>query len=115
MSRSIEIVDRGRGLQLSTSRITVQDLVPYFERGESCEEIMRWILILTREEIAVVDRYYRDHQRELDEQDRCIRARTEERVRQQKIRFPEPEGSPEERLASLKQRHQDRSGARTSG
>jgi hypothetical protein len=115
MSRTIEIVDRGRGLQLSTSRITVQDLVPYFQRGESYEEIMRWIPTLTLEEIAVVDRYYREHERELDEEDRCIRARTEERVRQQRLRFPEPEGTPEERLAKLKQRHQERNGARTSG
>ena len=30
MKPEIQIVDRGRGLQLSTSRITVQDLVPYF-------------------------------------------------------------------------------------
>ncbi len=110
-----EIFDRGRGLQLSTSRVTVQDLVPYFQRGESYEEIMRWIPILTREEIAVVDRYYREHQRELDEHDRCIRARTEERARQQRPRFPEPEGTPEERLTRLKQRHQERNGARTSG
>jgi hypothetical protein len=33
--KEIAIVDRGRGLQLSTSRITVQDLVPYFQRGWS--------------------------------------------------------------------------------
>jgi uncharacterized protein (DUF433 family) len=115
MSPIIEIVDRGRGLQLSTSRITIQDLVPYFQRGEPDEEILRWIPILTREEIAVVHRYYREHQRELDEEDRSIRARTEERVQQQRLRFPEPEGTPEERLARLKQRHQERNGARTSG
>ena len=35
-TKSIEIVDRGRGLQLSTSRVTVQDLVPYFQEGCSC-------------------------------------------------------------------------------
>jgi uncharacterized protein (DUF433 family) len=79
MSKIIEIVDRGRGLQLSTSRITVQDLVPYFQRGESYEEIIRWIPILTHDEIAVVDRYYRAHQAELDEQDARIRARSAER------------------------------------
>lgn len=115
MSRTIEIVDRGRGLQLSTSRITVQDLVPYFQRGESYEEILSWIPILTREEIAVVERYYREHQRELDEEDRRIRAQTEERVREQRLRFPQPEGTPEERLARLKQRHQERNGAGNSG
>ena len=39
MKKDIRIVDRGRGLQLSTSRITVQDLVPYFQDGCSYEEI----------------------------------------------------------------------------
>ena len=119
MSKTIEIVDRGRGLQLSTSRITVQDLVPYFQRGDSYDEITRWIPTLSPEEIAVVEGYYRAHQAELDEQDRRIRERTEERVREQKLRFPEPEGTLEERLARLKerfdQRRQERNGEGTPG
>ena len=41
MTNPIELVDRGRGLQLSTSRITVQDLVPYFQQGYSHDEIAR--------------------------------------------------------------------------
>jgi uncharacterized protein (DUF433 family) len=73
-TKPIEIVDRGRGFQLSTSRVTVQDLMPYLEEGCSYAEILRWIPILTAEEIAVVERYYRDHQQELDEEDRLIRA-----------------------------------------
>src|SRR5713226_7186585 len=60
-TESIQIVDRGRGLQLSTSRVTVQDLVPYFQQGCSHEEIIRWMPTLTAEEIAVVERYYREH------------------------------------------------------
>jgi uncharacterized protein (DUF433 family) len=72
----IAIVDVGRGLQLSTSRVTVQDLVPYFQDGCSYDEIIRWIPTLTREEIAVVERYYLDHQPELDEQDRLICERS---------------------------------------
>src|SRR5438105_10443693 len=79
MKTDIHLVDRGRGLQLSTSRITVQDLVPYFQEGCSFEEILRWIPALTAEEIAVVERYYRDHQQELEEEDRLIRARSTER------------------------------------
>jgi uncharacterized protein (DUF433 family) len=77
--KTIEIVDHGRGLQLSTSRVTVQDLVPYFQEDCSCEEIIRWIPTLTAEEIAVALRYYRDHQQELDEEDRMIRAQNTER------------------------------------
>jgi len=75
----IEIVDRGRGLQLSTSRITVQDLVPYFQEGCSPDEIIRWIPTLTHEEIAVVERYYLDHKKELDSEDRRIRERNAQR------------------------------------
>jgi uncharacterized protein (DUF433 family) len=55
-TETIEIVDRGRGPQLSTSRITVQDLVPYFQEGCSHAEIMRWIPTVSAEEIAVVER-----------------------------------------------------------
>jgi uncharacterized protein (DUF433 family) len=79
MKSEIEIVDRGRGLQLSTSRITVQDLVPYFQEGNSYEEILHWIPTLSRAEIAVVERYYRAHQVELDDQDRRIRERALQR------------------------------------
>src|SRR5437773_688328 len=75
MKTDIHLVDRGRGLQLSTSRITVQDLVPYFQEGCSFTEIIRWIPTLTAEEIAVVENYYREHREELDEEDRLIRQR----------------------------------------
>jgi hypothetical protein len=34
-TEKIEIIDRGRGPQLSTSRITVLDLIPYFHDGAS--------------------------------------------------------------------------------
>lgn len=108
MSESIKLVDRGRGLQLSTSRITVQDLVPYFQAGYSHEEIIRWIPTLTCEEIAVVERYYREHKDDLDEEDRRIRARTEERLRLQRLRFPEPEGDSEQRRARLQELLQQR-------
>jgi uncharacterized protein (DUF433 family) len=75
-AETIQIVDRGRGAQLSTSRVTVQDLVPYFQEGCSYEEIIRWIPSLTAEEIAVVERYYQEHRQELDEEDRVIRERS---------------------------------------
>jgi uncharacterized protein (DUF433 family) len=75
----ITIVERGRGLQLSTSRITVQDLVPYFQDGSSYEQILECIPTLTRAEIAVVEEYYRAHQAELDAEDRRIRERSAQR------------------------------------
>jgi len=57
-TETIEIIDHGRGPQLSTSRITVLDLVHYFQRGVSFEEINRWVPTLTHEEIAAVEQYY---------------------------------------------------------
>lgn len=77
MNREITLVDRGRGLQLSTSRVTVQDLVPYFQDGCSHDEIIRWIPTLTDAEIVVVEQYYRENRAELDEEDRLIRERSE--------------------------------------
>lgn len=78
-TEQITIVDIGRGPQLSTSRVTVQDLVPYFQEGCSYEEIIRWIPTLSPEEIAVVECYYQEHKPELDEQDRRIRERSASR------------------------------------
>src|SRR6266478_3404311 len=109
---AIEIVDRGRGPQLSTSRVTVQDLVPYFQDGCSREEILHWMPSLTAEELAVVERYYRQHQAELDQEDRRIRAYVAEQVRLQRLRFPEE--PHETRLArmkeTLRQRQQEQNG-----
>lgn len=114
MQEEITLVDRGRGLQLSTSRITVHDLVPYFQDGCSYDEIIRWLPGLTHEEIAIVDRYYEQHRDELDEYERRIRAHRAERVRSQRLRFPEWEGGRQERLAEhrrlLQRRHRESNG-----
>jgi hypothetical protein len=75
MSKTIEIVNRGRGFQLSTSRVTVQDLVPYFLEGCSYEEIVQAIPSLTHEEIAVVEQYFLNNKEELLEQDWRIKER----------------------------------------
>jgi len=117
MNEKITLVDRGRGLQLSTTRITVQDLVPYFQEGCSHEEIMRWIPSLSHDEIFVVEQYYREHKTELDEEDRRIREYTEERIREQKARLREPEETPEELFARLKKllrERQEKNGERNS-
>jgi uncharacterized protein (DUF433 family) len=114
MTKEITLVDRGRGLQLSTTRITVQDLVPYFQQGCSHEEIVRWIPSLTHEEIAVVERYYQEHKEELDEGDRRIREYRKEQVRLQRLRFPEMGGTKEERMVRLRkllhQRREEKDG-----
>src|SRR2546428_6259542 len=90
--KEITIIDRGRGLQLSTSRVTVQDLVPYFQEGCSYEEIIRWIPTLTREEIAAAQRYYLEHKEALDEEDRRIRERNARRKNPARVEKLREEG-----------------------
>lgn len=80
MSKTIEIVDRGRGPQLSTNRITVQDIVPMLQRNCTPAEIMELIPVLKPEELQVIQQYVRDHYDEVMEQDRRIRERTANRV-----------------------------------
>jgi uncharacterized protein (DUF433 family) len=109
MQKEITLVDRGRGLQLSTSRITVHDLVPYFQTGCSDDDIIRWIPSLTHEEIRIVERFYQQHKDELDEYESRVQAHRAEQIRSQRLRFPEPEGSHSERLARLRQLLQQRS------
>jgi uncharacterized protein (DUF433 family) len=119
MRKEITLVDRGRGPQLSNSRITVHDLVPYFQARCSYDEITRWIPSLTREEIGVVERYYLQHKDELDEHERRVQAYRVEQTRLQRLRFPESEESPDERLARLRrllqQRRQEKNGEGTDG
>jgi len=119
MQKEITLVDRGRGLQLSTSRITVHDLVPYFQEGCSHDEIIRWLPSLTHEEIRIVESYYRQHKDELDEYEGRIRAYRAEQIRSQRLRFPEPEGNRDERLAQLRQflqqRRQENNGEEARG
>jgi uncharacterized protein (DUF433 family) len=100
MQEDITLVDRGRGLQLSTSRITVHDLVPYFQEGCPYDEIIRWLPSLTHEEIGVVHRYYRQHKAELDEHECRVRAHRAEQVRTQRLRLPPGEGTRQQRLAN---------------
>jgi uncharacterized protein (DUF433 family) len=106
----IKIVDLGRGPQLSTSRITVQDLVPYVQEGASHAEIMRWIPCLTEDEILVIKRYIKDHWNDVAEEDRRIEQRRAGRKNSPEIEAILDEGH-QKRLAlleQLKQRKADR-------
>ena len=108
MQQEISLVDRGRDLQLSTSRITVHDLVPYFQAGCSHEEIIRWMPSLMLEEIQVVERYYEQHKDELDAYERRVQEYRSEQARLQRIRPPEREEERQERLARLRRLLQQR-------
>lgn len=67
--------DHRRRPQLSTSRITVQDLVPYFQLSYSYDEILQIMPSLSVPEIQAVERYVDEHREEVMEQDRRIRER----------------------------------------
>jgi uncharacterized protein (DUF433 family) len=116
MVEEITLVDRGRGLQLSTSRITVMDLVQYFRRNWSYDEITQIIPSLSHEEIAVVEAYYRQHKDELDQKDRLVEEYREEQLHIQRERYPMPDETSEERIARfrklLKNRQQESNGER---
>lgn len=75
MKTDIQIIDRGRGPQLSTCRITVQDLLPYFQMGYSHRQIMEAMPTLSVEEILAVEHFIAEHRAEVMEQDRRIRER----------------------------------------
>jgi uncharacterized protein (DUF433 family) len=116
---NIEIVDRGRGPQLSTCRITVLDLMPYFQEGYSYEEIMRWIPTLSHDEIAAIERYYRDHKEACDEMDRRATERREAELRVHRSKFPELNETKAQTIARLRglmeKRRGERNGERHPG
>lgn len=76
MNAEITIVDKGRGPQLSTSRITVQDLVPYLQLKYSYDDILKIMPTLSVPEIQAVERYVDEHRDEVMEEDRRIREWT---------------------------------------
>jgi hypothetical protein len=73
-TETLQIVDRGRGPQLSTCRITAQDLLPYHREGASNDEIRRWIPSLSDDEISLLRDYIRDHFEEVNQAEKDIKA-----------------------------------------
>jgi uncharacterized protein (DUF433 family) len=109
----VEIIDRGRGPQLSTSRITVQDLVPYLEQNFSHDQILEIMPSLTLEEVQAVEQYIRDNHDAVLEQDRRIRERAAARRKPPEVE----EAERNERLQRLdaarqmiRQQKQERNG-----
>ena len=72
---TIAIIDWGRGPQLSTCRLTVQDLVPYFQQKYTYEQIQQLMPVLTTAEIQAVERYIQANYDAVMEQDRRLRER----------------------------------------
>ncbi len=109
MPAAIEIVDRGRGPQLSTSRITVLDVYYYLHRGHDFDFIHQAMPSLSRAEFDRVREYIEQHEAELREMDRRAEEFVRRGVEAQRARGgvfaddPEPRNT-EERVARLRER-----------
>src|SRR3954447_18003482 len=76
------IVDCGRGPQLSTCKITVQDLLPSFKAVKSDADILAWYPQLGPDEVRLLRQYYLDHTAEVLEAEARIAAYHDELKRQ---------------------------------
>jgi uncharacterized protein (DUF433 family) len=113
----IQIVDRGRGPQLSTTRITVLDIFYYLHCGYDFDTIHEMMPTLSREEFDVVVEYVNAHQEELVGKDRRAEEFIQRGIAEQKAKglCPEIDESVpvEERVARLKRKMRQRLGEKT--
>ena len=117
MTNGVQIVDRGRGPQLATSRITVQDVVPYLQRHCSYPQIQEVMPSLSVEEIQVIERYVQDNYAAVMEQDRRIRERAEARrlpAEQEETLHRQRLERLEEFRQMIRQQKQERNGDRAA-
>jgi hypothetical protein len=116
-SEKIEIIDCGRGPQLSTSRLTVLDVFYYLHRGHEFEFIHQALPRLSRTEFDVVLDYVNKHRDELVEEDRRTDDFIQRGIAEQKAKGLYPaldETIPfRERLARLSQLMHQRQSRRT--
>ena len=108
-TETIEIVDHGRGPQLSTTRITVSDVFYWFHRGHSWDEIRDIMPMLSREELGVVIDYVNKHHKELAEEDDSMEKIIEVRMAKQHARGgifapPDENMTTEEWVARLREK-----------
>lgn len=105
---TIQIVDRGRGPQLSTTRITVLDIFYYLHRGHDFDFIQHAMPSLSREEYDVVMEYVKEHHGELVERDRRAEEFIQRGIAEQKAKglYQEIDESVplEKRIARLKEK-----------
>jgi uncharacterized protein (DUF433 family) len=112
---SATIIDRGRGPQLSTCKITVQDLLPYFKAGQTDAEILPWYPQLGADEVALLRQYYLDHAAEVLAAEVEIAAYHDE-LRKKYHRPSALDGkSPEERRAYLLRKLTERRATEANG
>jgi uncharacterized protein (DUF433 family) len=109
------IVDRGRGPQLSTCKITVQDLLPAFKASRSDADILTWYPQLGMAEVRLLRQYYLDHTAEVLEAEARIAADHDELRRKYHRASPLDAMSPDERRTYLARKLADRRAAGANG
>ncbi|MBI2804080.1 MAG: hypothetical protein HYX68_03750 [Planctomycetes bacterium] len=108
-TETVELVNRGRGLQLSTSRITVMDVFYWSHRGYAWDEILQLMPALSRAELDVIADYINKHQDELAQRDRRVEEIQEKRIAEQQARGgifapPDENMTHEEWVARLREK-----------
>jgi len=85
-TKTVRIVDLGRGPQIEGHRLTVMDVFYYLHRGHDFEFIRRALPSLTREEFDAVADYVNDHRDELAEKDRRVEERIQKGIAEQQAK-----------------------------
>jgi uncharacterized protein (DUF433 family) len=71
-SKTVQIVDHGRGPQIEGHRLTVMDVFYYLHRGYDFDFIHGAMPSLTREQFDAVVEYVHEHHDELVKKDRLV-------------------------------------------
>jgi uncharacterized protein (DUF433 family) len=107
-TKTVRIVDVGRGPQIEGHRLTVMDVFYYVHRGHDFDFIHRAMPTLTREQFDAVVEYVKEHHEELVEKDRRVEERIKKGIAEQKAKglYHEIDDSVsvEERAARLKEK-----------
>ena len=112
---SSTVVDRGRGPQLSTCKITVQDLLSSFKAGKTDTEILRWYPQISAEEVQLLRQYFLDHTAEVLAEEVRIAAYHDNLRRKYDRPSPLDKKSPTERRTYLMQKLAERRAMEANG
>src|SRR5262249_17638405 len=92
--QEIKVIDSGRGPGIPGTRVTVYDVIPYLEGGDTPPFIAD-VLSLSTEEVLALIQYIEDHKEEV----MAVHRKIEERIA--RANPPEVEAGREERHAKL--------------
>src|SRR5437870_835614 len=112
-TKSVRIVDIGRGPQIEGQRLTVLDVFYYLHRGYDFDFIHQAMPSLTREQFDAVVEYVNQHHAELVEKDRRVeefhqRGQQAQHARGGIFAASDENLTTEERVARLREKMQQR-------